>query len=239
MCQTAFAAAPPKTMLWSWFAEDDFRPLAQPGVGVAYLALSLRFDGVEKVIPSPRLVPVRIPPETYRMAVIRFDNEVDGPHRASFSATQREQAVNMVAEIAALAHPQAIQIDFDAPLSARPFYRQLLTDLRERLGPDIFISITSLVSWCDSEASWLSALPVNEIVPMAFDMGQSTPATVTMLQKGGKFPFGGCRDSIGLMIAGNGAPEIKPHQGQRAYLFTGYTKWSADLIASAIKLFQP
>ena len=226
-------------MLWSWFAEDNFLPLAQPGVGVAYLALSLRFDGLDKVIPSPRLIPVRIPHETYRMAVIRFDNELDGPHRASFSPTQCELAVNMVAEMAALAHPQAIQIDFDAPLSARPFYRQLLTDLRARLGPDTFLSMTSLVSWSNSESSWLSALPVNEIVPMAFYMGQSTPATVTLLQEGGQFPFAGCRDSIGLMIANNRKPEIRPHQGQRAYFFTGYTKWSADLIASALNLFQP
>jgi hypothetical protein len=41
------------------------------------------------------------------------------------------------------------------------------------------------------------------------------------------------------MIAGNREPQIRPHQGQRAYFFTGYTRWSADLIANAIKLFQP
>lgn len=47
LCRASSAAEtpgkqdPPKLMLWSWFAEDDFRPLGDRGVGVAYLALSL------------------------------------------------------------------------------------------------------------------------------------------------------------------------------------------------------
>ena len=44
-----------------------------------------------------------------------------------------------------LTHAKALQIDFDAPESARPFYRDLLVNLRSQLPEDTFISITALV----------------------------------------------------------------------------------------------
>jgi len=163
---------PPKLMLWSWYAKDDFRPLADPGVGVAYLALSLGFDGQSEVTPDPRMVPVRIAPGTYQMAVVRFNYYTNAAHRPAFSPRQRQLAVRMVAEMVAFARPQAVQIDFDAPRSAWPFHRQLLADIRDRLGPDMFLSVTALVSWCDTAQSWLAGLPVDEIVPMAFYMGR-------------------------------------------------------------------
>ncbi len=230
---------PPKLMLWSWFAADDFRPLADRGIGVAYLALSLQLEGQHDVTPWPRGVPVRIAPDTYKMAVIRFDYPSDLKHRPSFSHEQRDLAVRMIAEIAALAKPQAVQIDFDAPRSAWPFYRQLLTDLRGRLRSNIFLSITALVSWCDSTPSWLAGLPVDEIVPMAFSMGQATPATVTMLQRGVQFAFPGCRASMGVEVPRGRDYEVKPRKGQRAYLFPAGQKWSPQLVSSVQKSFLP
>jgi hypothetical protein len=235
---------PPKMMLWSWFAEDDFRPLANPGVGVAYLALSLRFEGQTKVTPGPRAISVLIPPGVYKMAVIRFDYRQDMV--PSFSQQQRELAAKMVAEIAALARPEAVQIDFDAPQSAWPFYRQLLSDIRRQLGPDIFLSITALVSWCDSRQSWLAGLPVDEIVPMAFHMGGPTPAIVTMLQRGGQFAFPGCRESIGVQLSSERLrplpglspdPTVRPRNGQRAYFFATFQRWSPEALANAQKAF--
>jgi hypothetical protein len=233
-------------MLWSWFAEDDFRNLADRTVGVAYLALSLQFEGQNRVMPSPRSIPVRIPLKMYRTAVIRFDNQIDAPRRPAFSQRQRELAVSMVAEIVAIAHPQAVQIDFDAPGSAWPFYRQMLSEVRARIGPDVFLSITALVSWCGTAESWLARLPVDEIVPMAFSMGQATPATVTMLQRGGEFQFAGCRGSVGIeMPVGFTASGhdydllVRPRNGQRAYFFPGAQKWSPDLVSRAQKAFLP
>jgi hypothetical protein len=234
---------PPKLMLWSWFAEDDFRPLANRDIGVAYLALSLQLEGQTGVTPSPRAEAVRIPPDAYTMAVIRIDYSSDSNRRPSFSPKQREMAVRMVAEIAALAKPQAIQIDFDAPRSAWPFYRQLLADIRNRLGPNVFLSITALVSWCDNTSSWLSDLPVDEVVPMAFSMGQATPATLTMLQMGSQFPFPGCRASIGVEVpigltvltVPRYDSRVRPQKGQRAYFFLGAQKWSPELVSWAQK----
>lgn len=231
--------APPKLMLWSWYAADDFRPLADPGVGVAYLALSLRFEGQSEVTPDPRAIPVRIAPDTYQMAVVRF-NYYD-LHRPAFSQRQRQLAARMVAEMAAFARPQAVQIDFDAPRSAWPFYRQLLADIRDRLGPDMFLSATALVSWCDNAQSWLAGLPVDEIVPMAFDMGQATAATVTMLQRGGQFAFPGCRTSMGVGLEADyyGHPSARPHNGQRAYFFPRSAPWSPEALKAARKAILP
>jgi hypothetical protein len=224
-------------MLWSWFTEDDFRPLANTGIGVAYRGLSLGFEGQAEVIPNPRFIPVRISPDTYKMLVVRFDYSSEAGRRPAFSQRQRQLAVRMVAEIVALAHPQAVQVDFDAPRSAWPFYRQLLGDLRDRLGPHLFLSATALVSWCDTTQSWLSGLPVDEIVPMAFYMGQATPAILTMLQRGDQFQFPGCRTSIGVELAG--ALSVRPRKTQRAYFFPGAEKWSPATLAIARRMVLP
>ena len=223
---------PPELMLWSWFARDDLRFLKTRDIGVAYWALSLHFVGQSQVVPSPRTMPIWIAPDTYQMAVIRFDYDAwDLARRPAFSERQREMAVRMIAEIASLAHTQGVQIDFDAPRSAWPFYRHLLADVRHRLGPDIFLSMTALVSWCDTPQSWLAGLTVDEIVPMAFQMGQATPAITTMLQRGGQFAFPGCRASIGVRL-GDGIP-IHPRKNQRAYFFGQLPVWSPETVRIA------
>lgn len=222
-------------MAWSWFAEDDFGPLAKSGAGVAYLALTVSLKGQSEVVADPRGIAVRIPPEMYRMAVIRFETE-----RPAYSARQRELAVRMVAEMAGIAGAPAVQIDFDAPRSAWPFYRQLLTEVRARLGPKVFLSMTALVSWCDSGQSWMACLPVDEIVPMAFSMGAATPAIMTMLRQGGQFAYTGCRGSIGVEV-GNpyGGPPATPRKGQRAYFFPNSQNWTRALLEAARKEIRP
>jgi hypothetical protein len=234
--------APPQLMLWSWYAEDDFRPLlAGRDIGVAYLGMSLSFEGQNDVSAAPRRVPVRIAPETYQMLVIRFDYREDARSPVAFSQKQRQLAVKMVAEMAALAKPRALQIDFDAPRSARPFYRQVLSDVRERIGPDVFLSMTALVSWCDSSQSWMAGLPVDEVVPMVFRMGQAAQSVVTMLTRGGQFPFPACRESVGVEMFRGQVPEdaLRPRKGQRGYFFLDFDKWSANYIANAGEVFRP
>jgi hypothetical protein len=235
----ATKSTPPKIVLWSWSAEEDLRFLKEDAeVGVAYLALSLRFEGRAEVVPEPRVIPLRMASNTWQMVVVRCYYEgQDSGQRPVFSDRQRRLAARMIAEIASVTHAQAIQIDFDAPQSVYPFYRQLLGDVRARLGPDIFLSMTALVSWCETPKSWLTGLPVDEIVPMAFYMGQATPVITTMLQKGGNFAFTGCRDSIGVQF-GYGTP-IRPRKNQRAYFFAQPQKWSPDTVRAAREIFLP
>lgn len=233
LCTVAcLSAAPPNIMLWSWFASDDLRFLKDADVGVAWRALSLRFEGRTQVIPEPRFVPIRLSGDTWQMIVIRCDFDTYSPERRpAFSPQQRHLAARMIAEIAAVTRASAVQIDFDAPQSAYPFYRQLLADVRGKLGPTVFLSVTALVSWCQSAQSWLAGAPVDEIVPMAFSMGQATPAVVTLLRRGAQFAFPGCRGSVGVQLGGDDA--VQPRKGQRAYFFPQWQPWSPEMVSAA------
>ena len=225
-------------MLWSWFADDDFRFVKTADVGVAFLALSIQLAGRDEVRPSPRVHPVRIGPGTWQTAVVRLDFDSYGSRRPAFTEKQLNLVAKMIAEIAEVSRAQSIQIDFDAPRSAYPFYRKLLADVRSRLGSTVFLSITALVSWCDSPSSWMAGLPVDEIVPMAFYMGQSTPAITSMLQSGGQFGFPACRDSIGVQREDYG-DSVKPHKNQRAYFFRSEQPWSPDALRAARAAIAP
>ncbi len=225
-------SVPPKIVLWSWSSESDLRFLRDPDIGVAYLALNLSFEGRNDVFPSPRMTPLRTAPNTWLIPVVRLDyNTWDERQRPAFSDHQRRLAARMIGEIADLTHAQAIQIDFDAPYSAQSFYRQLLADVRSRLGPNVFLSITALVSWCDINPSWLAGLPVDEIVPMAFDIGATSSGTTELLLKGGAFAVPGCRDSLGVALRIVGP--ARPRKNQRAYFFAQPRPWTPELVRTA------
>lgn len=243
-------SVPPKLVLWSWYGENDLRFLKDSGIGVAYLALSLRLEGRDNVVPSPREIPLRTAPNTWLMAVIRLDYDADDARwKPAFSDRQRQLAVRMIAEIASLTHAQGIQVDFDAPQSAYPFYRQLLQEVRRRLGSDVFLSMTALVSWCETPKSWLAGLPVDEIVPMAFHMGQASAAVTTRLARGGTFAYPGCRNSIGVQLETGSAvgigvsrgygESIKPRKNQRAYFFAQPNPWSPNTVRLAQEAILP
>jgi hypothetical protein len=187
--------------------------------------MSLNFDrsGVAVV---PRAAALRVPKGMYEMAVVRFNFEQ--PYdaltdRSLWQPRQRARAEELILDLVRLTHAKALQIDFDAPESARPFYRDLLVNLRSRLPEDTFISITALVSWCMESKSWLTSLPVDEYVPMVFDMGIPGDAVLTLLKRGGDFPFRGCRTSLGIRHGSRDVP-FKP--GVRVYRFRGGTPWN-------------
>lgn len=165
--QRPSAAAPPAQMNWYWLRtfQAPERPKAS-NAGAAFLAMSFYLVEGRPAIVNPRRAPLVLPPNTYRMAVVRIDH-----NEAKFTTTQRTELARMIAEIPALTRTHSLQIDFDAPQSAWPFYKALLADVRRATGPDVFLSITALASWCTA-GSWMSGLPVDEIVPMFFRMGR-------------------------------------------------------------------
>ncbi|HTB17411.1 MAG TPA: hypothetical protein VK708_04810 [Bryobacteraceae bacterium] len=235
-CGLAAGAELPKIMLWAWATPEDFRFLKSEDVGVAYLALSIHLEGREDPMPNPRAQPVYISPQTWQTVVIRLDFDSYGIRKPEFTDRQRKLVVQMIAEIAELSHAPGIQIDFDAPESAYPFYRRLLAGVRQRLGPKVFLSMTALVSWCTGDHSWLAGLPTDEIVPMAFYMGRSTPAIRTLLDGGGNFGFAGCRGSLGVHLAGYGE-SAKPRKDARDYFFSA-EPWTADSVQIARRAAQ-
>jgi hypothetical protein len=97
------------------------------------------------------------------MAVVRVE-----PSDSNFPPVDAASAA--IAEAAAIPHVRALQVDFDATLSQRAYYRELLANLRRRVQPSMPISMTALTSWCESDG-WIAGLPVVEAVPMLFRMG--------------------------------------------------------------------
>lgn len=146
------------------------------------------------------------------MPVVRIEARQPRPQ---YGAQQRHKVVQMIAEVAAMTRAKAIQIDFDAPSEARPFYRDLLRDVRTKLPAGTFLSMTSLAAWCTGE-SWMRDLPVDEIVPMVFDMGLAGDAVFQLLRTGGQFEFSGCRSSLGLATGNAKTPFAR---NQRVYRF--------------------
>ena len=103
---------------------------------------------------------------------------------------------------------RALQVDFDATLSQRSFYRSLLSDLRQRVPRSIPISMTALTSWCQSDG-WIGGLPVVEAVPMLFRMGPGERAARS-------FRPALCQSSAGVSLD---EPLREPPSAARLYIF--------------------
>ncbi|MBL0311698.1 MAG: hypothetical protein IPP78_03085 [Holophagaceae bacterium] len=159
----------PKLMLWAWERPEDLRSLDPAKVGVAYLCQTLTVHG-DQLVRAPRLQPLRIPAATKLMAVTRI--EVDHTKGLKPSTTLRDQIIGIVLH-ELRPGVKGIQLDFDAKASERSFYADLLRELRRRMDPNMPLSMTALASWALFD-DWIKGLPVDEAVPMCFDMGADT-----------------------------------------------------------------
>jgi hypothetical protein len=204
-------SAPPKLMLWQWEWPEQ-EPLKLPsGAGVAYLIAEVTLKGSEPIGVQPRRQEFRVPAGTFEMPVIRIDAE----QKPAYTARQRQEIIQLAGEVLEYTGARALQVDFDAPVSGRRFYREVLAGLRRKIGPGVFLSMTALVSWCQERPSWLEGLAVDEMVPMVFRTGNARELAVAPGQSG----FGGCRQSVGVSLDDEILPKQKPG---RLYLFRGY-----------------
>lgn len=209
----------PRTMLWAWEQPQDLRAIDPRTTGVAYLALTLRLDG-ERITRVPRQQPLRVPAGTRLVAVARIEGAAP-----SFSSIDE-----LTRQLCALARPgvEAIQLDYDAPRSARPFYRALVIHLRRALPGSVGLSMTALASWCVNDP-WLKDLPVDEIVPMAFRMGADDEVVRRSLETRGDFACTECRGAIGL-VTDEPAPRLK---GPRRVYWFQPGPWTPAALAAA------
>ena len=109
----------------------------------------------------------------------------------------------------------AVQVDYDATVSERPFYRALLQDLRRSLPESVRLSITALASWCMGDP-WLAGLPIDEAVPMLFRMGPDRLPVLLHLESGGDFGEAACQQSVGISTD---EPVRWLPAGRRLYVF--------------------
>jgi hypothetical protein len=214
----------PKLVLWAWDRAEDLRFLAAgEDVEVAFLAGTIHLRG-ERIELRPRRSPLALRDSTRRTPVVRI--EADRGDRPRLDGEQRGAVVARIGALIDLEAATALQIDFDAPLSARPFYRALLADLRARLPRGAHLSMTALASWCLGD-DWLGALDVDEAVPMFFRMGPDAGAARAWLARGTPLAEK-CAESFGIAL-----DEPLPARGSAAavYAFSARS-WTADEYAS-------
>ena len=197
----------PRIFVWAWERPENLESLEPGAAGVAFLARTVFLRHVV-VSVRPRLQPLRHNPGAVLMAVVRVES-------SGVPLPPVDAAAEAVAEAARIGGVRALQIDFDAVASERPFYRALLSEVRRRMPPAMPLSMTALASWCESDR-WLAGLPVDEAVPMLFRTG------VRAELSGAREPL--CRSSAGVSTD---EPLRSPPRGRRVYVFSPRA-WSAE-----------
>jgi Protein of unknown function (DUF3142) len=215
----------PRVVLWAWERREDLAFINPHKIAVAYLAFTLDLDG-NGVLVRPRLQPLTVPSGTTLIAVVRIDDDRRRP--PTLSSSQRADAAQIIAGMA-YSSPAAVQIDFDATRSERPFYRALLSDVRNRLPASIPISMTALASWC-LEDDWIAGLPVDEVIPMLYRMGPDADQITAYISKGGEFASPLSRNSVGLSLDER---IVGLAIGKRVYLFSP-KPWTASMLRNAL-----
>jgi hypothetical protein len=138
-----------------------------------------------------------VPEGTRLTAVVRIESgRLPSP---AYSAAQCSAVVGELLDVVARMDVRALQVDYDARASERPFYRRILSELRERLPPGVRLSITALASWCQDDA-WVGELPVDEAIPMLFRMGRETARIRARVRRGSAFSLPVCRHGVGVSI---------------------------------------
>ena len=213
----------PRTVLWAWERPVDLRDLPR-GTGVAVLAQTITVDGSTHVTASRRQ-PLRVDPETYVIAVTRI--EAPGgvpPNRPAIAAIAAD-----IARTRELPQIREVQIDFDARASQRPFYRQLLHEVRAVLPPAVPLTMTALASWCLGD-NWLDDLPVDEAVPMLFRMGPSESWQRREFAARMRAPA--CRAALGVSLDEPAGVPVR--RGARLYVFNP-NPWTAAAVRAAVE----
>jgi hypothetical protein len=209
----------PPMIVWAWERPEKLDFIDTDRVGVAFLAKTLRLEG-DRVMSKPRLQPLVLAPGTTLIAVVRIESD-----HPTLSATQLQKVVNEISDLSALPNISAVQIDFDATISERNFYRALLNEVKPRVPS---LSITALASWCEGD-NWLSDLSIDEAVPMLFRMG----ADERHFQSSPRFEPQICANSAGVSTD----EPIKAPDVQRLYIFNP-SPWSRDSLNSALETYK-
>lgn len=217
----AASAADAHLILWAWERPEDLR--FAPGTEVAVQTGFIDLVG-DKVIARARVFPLHARAADVTTSVVHIQIEHRRP--LVWSARNRTLLARKVMELANPGRYHRVQIDFEVRGSERQILLDLLADVRAKLPPGVALSMTALASWCDTE-TWLSAAPVDEIVPMLFRMGPDARALKAKLARGGDFGNPRCRTAYAVSVD---APLARAPDGRRVYLFSPKS-WTAGNFA--------
>lgn len=226
----ALTSTMPQKMLWAWERPEDLRFIDPREYGVAFLAQTIYLE-TANVLAKHRRQPLEIAPGTYLIAVTRIETKKGSAEKPDLSPEMAAKVVSLVRQTIDLPNVKGIQIDFDAVVSERAFYRSMINDLRKALPPDVTLTMTSLASWCTGDA-WFNDFPVDEAVPMAFQMGADEEKIKSYLSNGNDWREPLCRGSYGVSVDDPLKVDLKPDR--RIYYFSN-SAWRA----SEIPVSQP
>ncbi len=224
-------SAVPSLVLWAWERPEDLRFLDPRQTGVAFLAGTM-WLGPEGMSYRRRMQPLQLARETRLVAVVRIETTTG-------AARDPETAKSVAAEIVRagkLPGVVAVQVDFDATVSEREFYRELLVELRRELPASMPISITALTSWCLGDR-WMAGLPIDEAVPMLFRMGAGQTEVTNWMRSGHDFREAVCRTSLGVSLD---EPRPQLLTGRRVYAFSPspWTERSLQTLLGELQLWR-
>lgn len=214
----------PPVILWAWERPENLRFLDAKKFGVAFLAQTLILEN-DEVVFIPRRQPLEVSPETFLIAVTRIEtNRKDASQFPALSDAQKTQTINLIKQTLNLRNVKALQIDFDALASERKFYQSMLADLRAELPENVSLTMTALSSWCAYD-DWLSDLPVDEAIPMAFRMGADNERMREFLARENDWNEPFCRESYAMALDEPLKIKFKPNR--RFYIFHN-RPWQAE-----------
>ena len=225
----------PQKILWAWERPENLTFIDPNEYGVAFLAQTISLQN-DQVMLKPRRQPLEMPPGTYVIAVTRIETNKDTDKRPTFSDEMAGKVASMISKTRELPNVKAVQVDYDAVGSERAFYREMMKRLRPMLDGDADnpdrsgrfpLTMTSLASWCTGDA-WFNDFPVDEAVPMVFQMGTDEEKIKTYLRNGNDWREPLCRGSYGLSVDDPVRDGIK--LGRRTYYFKNSPWTSSDLV---------
>jgi len=216
-CRTHASFELPGVMLWAWQRPEDLRFIDTRTTGVAYLAGTARIapDGVVEF--EPRLQLLKVPASTGLLAVVRIEDS------SAHAGMQTASLLESIKQVVRAPGIRGLQIDFDARVSERRFYRSLLDTLKEQ--SPVPVGVTALASWCEGDR-WLDDTGVAEAVPMFFRMGKDETRNMNVLSRV-------CRSSVGLSMD-EPWPLHRPSGVKRIYLFSPRA-WDRDVYFQALQ----
>lgn len=224
-------------MLWAWEAPSDLRWVDSSKVGVAFLAETITLYN-DQIWAKPRMQPLNVNPDTFLTSVIRIESS--NRDKPTLSDAQLDRVVASVLNKSKLPGVRAVQIDFDARVSERGFYRALLKRLRNELPSEKTLSMTALASWCIGDR-WLTGTAADEIVPMFFSMGADSREVAHYLQTGKTVHSFSRQKAIGLAENSSDVIELISENnkrdllgGRRLYLFSART-WTKDKMEQLLR----
>ena len=218
----------PTKILWAWERPEDLRFIDTKQYGVAFLAQTITLEN-DNVLPKPRRQPLETAPGTYIIAVTRIETKKGSAERPTFTPEMATKVASLVKNTLELPDVKGIQIDFDAVVSERNFYRAMMKELKKQLPSETPLTMTSLASWCTGDA-WFNEFPVDEAVPMAFQMGADDEKIKNYLRNGNDWNEPLCRGSYGVSFEEGRFEGMIP--GRRIYYFKNSPWKKSDVIVS-------